>query len=112
MNNKTKQKIGWVFFYYEDLSAGLHHLRVMFGLSDAALSDPWAVYYFKHNIVFLVAAALASLPWKQYLQKLPGRDHLAAAGSWLKPLVATALFLLSMAMVVTQSYNPFLYFRF
>ena len=61
---------------------------------------------------FLIAAALASLPWKQFLQKLPCLGTLSAAGSWLKPLIATALFLLSMAMVVTQSYNPFLYFRF
>ena len=104
--------IGWVFFYYEDLSMGLHHLRVMFGLSDAALSDPWAVYYFKHNLVYLFAAALASLPWKPLLQKLPCQDALSVAGNWLRPLIATALFLLSMAMVVTQSYNPFLYFRF
>jgi alginate O-acetyltransferase complex protein AlgI len=104
--------IGWVFFYYEDLSAALHHLCVMFGLSGAALSDPWAVYYFKHNLVFLITAALASLPWKQLLQKLPCRNTLNAAGSWIKPLIVTVLFLLSIAMVVTQSYNPFLYFRF
>ena len=104
--------IGWVFFYYEDLSVGLHHLGVMFGLSDAALCDPHTVYYFKHNLVFLVTAALASCPWKQLLQKLPERNTLCTAGNWLKPLVATALFLLAMAMVVTQSYNPFLYFRF
>lgn len=104
--------IGWVFFYYEDLAAGLHHLSVMFGLSGAALSDPWAVYYFKHNLLFLIVAALACLPWHQLLQKLPGQPAIAAVGAFLKPLVATVLFLLSMAMVVTQSYNPFLYFRF
>ncbi|MBE6980149.1 MAG: MBOAT family protein [Ruminococcaceae bacterium] len=104
--------IGWVFFYYEDLSTGLHHLGVMFGFSNAPLSDPWTVYYFKHNIVFLAVAALACYPWKQLLQKLPCQKALATTAVWLKPLVVTALFLLSMAMVITQSYNPFLYFRF
>ena len=104
--------IGWVFFYYEDLSVGLRHLSTMFGLSGASLIDPYALYYFKHNLVYLIAAALASLPWKQLLQKLPCASTLCAAGNWLKPLAATALFLLSMAMVITQSYNPFLYFRF
>ena len=104
--------IGWVFFYYEDLAAGLHHLSVMFGFSGAALSDPWAVYYFKHNLLFLIVAALACLPWHQLLPKLPGQPAIAAVAAFLKPLVATVLFLLSMAMVVTQSYNPFLYFRF
>ena len=104
--------IGWVLFYYENLSDGLNHLGIMFGFVQVDLCDPAAVYYFKHNLVFLLAAALASLPWKQFLQKMPYPGVLSAVGNWLKPLVATALFLLSMAMVVTQSYNPFLYFRF
>ena len=104
--------IGWVLFYYESLGAGLAHLGIMFGFSDAAITDPAAIYYFKHYLVFLVAAALASLPWKSCLQKLPRQDILVAAGRWLKPLAVTVLFLLSLGMVVTQSYNPFLYFRF
>jgi hypothetical protein len=37
---------------------------------------------------------------------------LGEVGYWLKPIVVTALFLLAMALVVGQSYNPFLYFRF
>ena len=104
--------IGWVFFYYERLGAGLAHLAIMFGLGDASLTDPVTIYYFKHYLVFLAAAALASLPWKTYLQKLPCYNRLAAAGYWLKPLFATILFLMSLATIVTQSYNPFLYFRF
>ena len=104
--------VGWVLFYYENLGDALNHLKVMFGLSGAAWSDPSAVYYGKHYVVFLVAAALASLPWKTYLQKLPHKPALDTAARWLKPLVVTALFLLALGMIVTQSYNPFLYFRF
>ena len=104
--------IGWVLFYYENLGDALNHLKVMFGLSGAAWSDPSAVYYGKHYLVFLVAAAFASLPWKTYLQKLPHKPALDTAAYWLKPLVATVMFLLALSMIVTQSYNPFLYFRF
>ena len=106
--------IGWVLFYYVDLSEGLQHLKVMFGLAGAPLTDPAAIYYFKHNLVFLVSAALASLPWKLWLNRLPKatRKQLRDTGRWLKPLTLTVLFLLSVAMVVGQSYNPFLYFRF
>ena len=104
--------IGWVLFYYESLGDALKHLQVMFGLGGAAWSDPAAVYYGKHYLVFLVAAALASLPWKEYLQKLPHQEVLVSAGQWLKPLVVTVLFLLALCWIVTQSYNPFLYFRF
>ena len=100
--------IGWVFFYYESLSDGLAHLGIMFGLGGAPLVDPAAVYYFKHSLEFLVAAALASCPWKQ----LPVVQRCSVRVGWLRPVVITALFLLALAMIVTQSYNPFLYFRF
>lgn len=104
--------VGWIFFYYENLADGLHHLGIMFGFVEAPLTDPVAIYYFKHNLVFLVAAVLACVPWKALCAKLPGRELARKTAPWLKPLVLTAVFLLAMAMIVTQSYNPFLYFRF
>jgi len=106
--------IGWVFFYYEDLGEGLHHLGIMFGIVPAELSDPATVYYFKKNVIFLVVAALASLPWAAILQTLPicNSDAAAKTARWLKPFVVTVMFLLALSMIVTQSFNPFLYFRF
>ena len=82
----------------------------MFGLVGAPLCDPAAVYYFKHNMVFLIAAILACIPWKQTLPQLFAKSEQATY--WLKPLAITAIFLLALGMIVSQSYNPFLYFRF
>jgi hypothetical protein len=50
------------------------------------------------------------MPWKSLLQHLPA--PLQAWGTWLKPIAVTAIFLQWLALVVTLSYNPFLYFRF
>ena len=102
--------VGWVLFYYVDLSQGLEHLGTMFGMVKAPLSDPTTVYYFKYYLVFLVIAALASIPWKEFAIFVP--TPITKAWRWLKPLALTVIFLLSVALVVTQSYNPFLYFRF
>ena len=106
--------IGWVFFYYESLADGLHHLGTMFGFVKAELSDPTAVYYFKYYLVFFVAAALASIPWKAAANRLPmpAQQVIGAAGMWLKPIAVTALFLLAIGLLVGRSYSPFLYFRF
>ena len=104
--------VGWVLFYYESLADGWEHLKIMFGLTQAKLSDPVTVYYFKHYLVILVAAVLACVPWKSTLEKLPGKTELCAVATWLKPLAITVLFVLAMGLIVTQSYNPFLYFRF
>ena len=101
--------IGWVFFYYESLSDGLQHIGIMFGLVQAELCDPVTVYYFKHYLVFFAVSVLACIPWKTILP----RNRLSNTVSWwLKPLAITAIFIFSMGLIVTQSYNPFLYFRF
>jgi len=106
--------IGWVFFYYEDLSLCMLHLSTMFGFSGAAAIDPAATYYFKYNLVILVAAVLACLPWKAIFGKLPEKlqNVFAFIAPYTKPVAATLLLLLSVGMMITQSYNPFLYFRF
>ncbi len=104
--------IGWVFFYYENLGDGLRHLGIMFGMVRTSLTDPAAIYYFKHYLLFLVAASLACIPWKAIYDRLPFQKSTEQLQLWFKPLVLTALFVLGMAMIVTQSYNPFLYFRF
>ena len=106
--------IGWVFFYYESLADGLHHLGIMFGFVKAELSDPAAVYYFKYYLVFLVVAALASVPWKAAANRLPSpaQKAIGSVAVWLKPLVITAMFLLAIGLLVGRSYSPFLYFRF
>ncbi len=111
--------IGWVFFYYIDLSAGIEHLGVMFGAISRPMTDPVTIYYFKYYLVFIVVGLFACVPWKQVAIKICGQDrvanHKAAienSAAILKPLVATLLFVLSMAVLIGQSYNPFLYFRF
>lgn len=106
--------IGWVLFYYEDLAHGLNHLKIMFGFAGAELCDPVVVYYFKYYLVFIAAAILASVPWKKAMEGTAVAQSTVVQKicGYLKPLVVTVLFLLSMAMIVTQSYNPFLYFRF
>lgn len=106
--------MGWVLFYYESLGAGLKHLGIMFGFGGSGLCDSVTVYYFKHYLLFLVAAALACVPWKIAMRALPetAAARLDAVGVWLKPVAVTALFLGALAVIVTQSYNPFLYFRF
>ena len=104
--------VGWVFFYYESLADGINHLGIMFGLVSAPMSDPLFTYYSKHYLLILVISALACIPWKALVAKLPATKTGSAIACRLKPLVLTVLFLLGMAIIITQSYNPFLYFRF
>ena len=111
--------IGWVFFYYIDLGAGIEHLGIMFGIISRPLTDAVTIYYFKYYLMFIIAGALASVPWKSFVKKLMGekkvesmKEGIDNSAIILKPLFATLVFLASLAVLIGQSYNPFLYFRF
>ena len=106
--------IGWVLFYYIDLGDGLAHLKIMFGLSGNVLSNAASVYYGKHYAAFLLVGILASFPWKVLLAKWFSEENkvISTVASYAKPVAVTLLFLVSLGLLVGQSYNPFLYFRF
>lgn len=102
--------IGWVLFYYTDFSEMVAHLSCMFGLSGAALCDSFAIYYFKRYIGFIALGVLACFDWSKLADKLPKKPKKILEIA--KPIVITPLFFIALFMLVGQSYNPFLYFRF
>ena len=98
-----------MLFYYVDIKDGIQHIGIMFGVVKAKLIDANAVYYFKEYMGFIVVGMLASIPWKNVIKLPKAFDKMLM---WLKPIMVTVLFVASLAMLVGQSYNPFLYFRF
>lgn len=104
--------IGWVFFYFVDLKAGITHLKIMFGFGGAEWSNPASVYYFKYYAGFLGIGVLASIAWKRIFRKTISNKRVDSFLIYLKPILVTLLFFLALSMLVGQSYNPFLYFRF
>ena len=93
--------IGWVFFASPDLSTALAYLQVMFSFSPGTMGMPW--------LGMAVIGVVAATPLAKNLwEKLQGKK--------VMPLVEGALclaaLLLCTASLVSDSYNPFLYFRF
>ncbi len=103
--------VGWMLFYFTDLSAGLSHIGKMFGYKTEGLTDPYAVYYLKENLGFILLAVLVCFPWKEKLEKHKNKE-IEMVVKVLKPIVASLLLIISLALLEGQSYNPFLYFRF
>lgn len=112
--------VGWVIFYHIDLGDLWNQLSAMFGITSAGWIDIGTVYYGKRYLGFLVLAALASVPWREEI--LPRSAlYRERIGPWLKSspailvfrsLAVSAMALVSIGLLVGQSYNPFLYFRF
>ena len=104
--------IGWVIFSANSLPEILTTLGAMFGFADQGFIDGTARYILNGNWILLLIAAFFSLPiLKKPLEKF--KKSSAAAAYYLTGYVLLLLILvLSIAFLVTENYNPFLYFRF
>lgn len=109
--------IGWVFFYFDDVSRLGQMLKLMFGFSGQAGVLPTDTVLLKNHLVFFLVAIIACIPVSKLVKALlirfsrkgPVQESLAGAAGILYDV---ALLFFSTAALVGASYNPFLYFRF
>lgn len=100
--------IGWVIFYFEDFGQMAGYLGMMFspgGVLVGAQARGAVLSY----LPLMAAGVLACLPvWKNWYAGIREKG-----GVWiLEAAVCMGVLLLCTAALVSQSYNPFLYFRF
>lgn len=102
--------IGWVIFASDDVSVLLPYLGSMFGANGAI--GGMDVYTLLTKAALLVICCIASteLPKKLFLSAAGAMNEKAAFT--LKSVLMIALLALSMILLIGDSYNPFLYFRF
>ena len=99
--------VGWVMFRSENLSAGLHYIGMMFGLGSLGVTDDYFWLYLGQTYSVLIAGIIFSLPVFPWLKKYGGKLVENA-----EPVVALGLFVLTLVVAVSASYNPFIYFNF
>jgi len=97
---------GWLIFYFVDLSALASAGAAFFGFADAFLDHRTVVLFFG-NLWILPVLALFSTTIPQRLlewvkTKLPA----------IEPVFTVVVLCLSFTLLVGQTFNPFLYFRF
>ena len=100
--------VGWVFFYYTDLTKAVEFLGIMFGLGNHQLVSEDDITTIYNNFIFLVLASIGCTPVLSFLPRINNRFCWAVA----KPLVGLLLLMVCTVLLVGNSYNPFLYFRF
>ena len=102
--------IGRVIFASDDVSVLLPYLGSMFGANGAI--GGMDVYTLLTKAVLLIICCIASteLPKKLFLSAAGAMNEKAAFT--LKSVLTIALLALSMILLIGDSYNPFLYFRF
>lgn len=103
--------VGWVFFFSPSLGGAADYLKLMFGSGGSGWIDREALYLLLTNGVMWIVLIFGSTPYvhRAYEWLIYGRKRV---NTGLNCIVYGALFILCIAYLVTESYNPFLYFRF
>jgi alginate O-acetyltransferase complex protein AlgI len=108
--------VGWVIFYFTDLSLVTSYLKIMFGLSGKALIDLPTQLIMESNMYFTVLALVLCTPLLERIYKRTKDtiDKLTVSGAHglMTPIINIALLLIVTTLLVGDTYNPFLYFRF
>lgn len=102
--------IGWVIFASDDVSVLLPFLGSMFGANGAIGGMDVYTLLTKAALLVICCVASTELPKKLFLSAAGAMNEKAAFT--LKSVLTIALLALSMILLIGDSYNPFLYFRF
>ena len=100
--------IGWVIFYFTDMSQMGEFIQSMFAFSGNAIGDK-AMATIISFTPLLVIAAIASTPLVYNIYNKISNHNTRVI---IDTLFCAAVLFLCTASLVNQSYNPFLYFRF
>lgn len=103
--------IGWVFFRAESLSYALSYLQVLFGVKNHGIIFQPVKYFLQLDIIVIIlVGAICSTPIFSYLGRF--ERNFEPGFKFIRLLSLCCLILLISMAVASQTYNPFLYFRF
>lgn len=103
--------IGWVFFAIEDIYSAKNYLFAMFGKGNNLLFDSTSMYYLSSYgiLIFIMIIASSSIFSDLFVKTDVKSNRFKKATNII---FHTAIFVLAIAYLITETYNPFLYFRF
>lgn len=103
--------LGWVLFFSPSLGAAVKYMGVMAGIGANGFADAEGIYLLMSNFIMLLILAAVSTPRVFRLFLKLGRDRQGIRIA-VQCVTYMAILLLCVACLVTDTYNPFLYFRF
>lgn len=101
----------WVIFAFEDLAKVKDYFFTIFNINGTSFVNSEALYYLNNYFVIIVIGIILSTPLiKNILDKMEKKNTVTT--NILISVIYLSIFLLSTASLVSDTYNPFLYFRF
>lgn len=111
--------IGWVFFRADNLGTALAYLKTMFCMNGRGFWGAEATLYISQNIMLLITAIIASTPlFKIFSERISMITINNPRGAVYFIVITTIvvfyliLLMVSVSYMVSNSFNPFIYYRF
>ena len=101
--------IGWIIFRSDSLQDAVLYLKSVFGSNGNVFADGSFTGWFTQNLILLIIGAFFCTP-AAWIFSEKRKDSIIF--KVMKMIILAILFVLSVASLVSNSYNPFIYFNF
>lgn len=102
--------IAWVIFRSDNIASGIRYIGNMIGIGSAGFVDTVFIYYLWSGKIVLIFALFFIFPVYPRLKYLYLDKK--EIGSAIGAIVTTGIFILSVIVTISSTYNPFIYFNF
>lgn len=103
--------IGWLIFAFDDMSKLLEYGKTMFFMNGDFINQDF-IYYFRNYFIILIIASIFSTPIYKRISDYINKSKDSLFRSIIIMVIYILLFIITIAYLVSDTYNPFLYFRF
>ena len=104
--------VGWVFFFSPSLGYSLRYLAAMVGGGAGIADSEGAFLLFTHWLLYVLAVLGSSSLGLRLLNAVPRMIRNEKAKTVTAVVIYMGVFVAAVAFLVTDTFNPFLYFRF
>jgi alginate O-acetyltransferase complex protein AlgI len=104
--------MGWAIFYFTDLSILGKFMAVLFGGTANEVWNFQVADAMTGHLWWFILAVICCMPVYNALVSWAARRMSSPRLFWTQAGIAFLLFVVSVALLVGKSFNPFLYFRF
>ena len=104
--------VGWVFFFSPSLGYALRYLGAMVGAGAGVVDANGAFFLFTHWLLYVVAVLGSSAMGMRLINMVIRMVRNRKAKTAVAAVIYMGIFVISIAFLVTDTFNPFLYFRF
>lgn len=103
--------ISWLIFAFEDLGKIGEYFKALFNFNYSYSYNSEGIYYLKNYAIIIIIGIILSTPIiTKLLKKMETKNKLLP--SLITSFIYIAIFIFSTSYLVSDSFNPFLYFRF